>query len=64
MKFDAASLHDRPEVAADSGMVDDGSGAMEVCIGGVEVIYAKILQPKGCNILAISKSKRKNIALR
>ena len=30
MKFDAASLHERPDVAADSGMVDDGSGAMEV----------------------------------
>lgn len=29
-KLDASVLHERPEVAADTGMVDDGSGAKEV----------------------------------
>ena len=29
-KFDAAILHERPDIAAETGMVDDGSGAKEV----------------------------------
>ena len=29
-KFDARTLHERPEVAAEARMVDDGSGAKEV----------------------------------
>ena len=29
-KFDASTLHDQPKLAADSGMVDDGSGAKEI----------------------------------
>ena len=30
-KFDAATLHSNPEVARDTGMVDDGSGSKKVC---------------------------------
>ncbi len=30
-KFDARTLHERPAVAAESRMVDDGKGAKEVC---------------------------------
>ena len=30
MKFDAATLHERPDIAAETGMVDDGNGVMEV----------------------------------
>ena len=29
-KFDASTLHDQPKLAADSGMVDDGTGAKEI----------------------------------
>ena len=29
-KFDAKTLHERPAVAAEARMVDDGSGAKEV----------------------------------
>ena len=29
-KFDAATLHDNPEVARETGMVDDGSGAKKI----------------------------------
>ena len=29
-KFDASTLHDHPKLAADTGMVDDGTGAKEI----------------------------------
>ncbi len=30
MKFDASTMHDNPEVAKETGMVDDGTGSKKV----------------------------------
>jgi hypothetical protein len=29
-RFDASTMHDNPQVAMETGMVDDGSGSIEV----------------------------------
>ena len=45
-KFDAKVLHDQPQLAAESGMVDDGKGAKEI----FRVDRFDLLQVRGSSI--------------
>ena len=40
MKFDATTMHAEPKLAAESGMVDDGTGDVEVCCCFIHYLFS------------------------